>query len=413
MKKFINIFAILLAVVSLQSCLKDDDELFDEKAAVRINNSVEEVKNALMSSSNGWHLIYYCGQEYSGAGYNMYMKFNKQYAYISSDYVKPDSVDRCTWTVNKDQGPVLAFDTYCPILHSKSDPSSSAIDGEAGDYEFVVQKITTDSIYVKGKKFGNKMVLTRVPENIVWKDKLAKIQSIKNTLYKKYQSADMQDTITIKRASQQIISSQSLQYTPYYFTEDGIHFMTSLILANGARIDALYYDSTSGTWSYDKTNPLQRIKSPLVEELMEETRWFDSAKMNSKAKNYFQNAFNYSWSIGEEIGEVAMFDISSEDVPNRMLVGIVSGETVIYLGYGYTSLADNRIKFAGTYLYAPDNVDEYWAGGYRNIGDIFNDTFTLSTDNEWEPNVITLTGNLGTSMTITTEKIQYPFGKKQ
>ena len=54
---------LMLAVVafSMQSCLHDDNDVFDKSAAERIDEAVANAKSVLESSPNGWHLEYYLG----------------------------------------------------------------------------------------------------------------------------------------------------------------------------------------------------------------------------------------------------------------------------------------------------------------------------------------------------------------
>ena len=67
----------LMAVVALtmQSCLHDDNDVFDKSAADRIDAAVATAEEVLLSSQNGWVLHYYAGQEYAYGGLNLAMKF--------------------------------------------------------------------------------------------------------------------------------------------------------------------------------------------------------------------------------------------------------------------------------------------------------------------------------------------------
>ena len=75
MKKILLGSAVALATLSLQSCLTDDKELFDESAANRIEAVVAADKQLLESATNGWQLHYYTGKQYTGGGYTMFVKF--------------------------------------------------------------------------------------------------------------------------------------------------------------------------------------------------------------------------------------------------------------------------------------------------------------------------------------------------
>ena len=75
MKKIFFYIMFAVAGLSLQSCLHDDDEIFDKSAAERINEAVANAKEVLTSSQEGWVMHYYAGREYAYGGLNLAMKF--------------------------------------------------------------------------------------------------------------------------------------------------------------------------------------------------------------------------------------------------------------------------------------------------------------------------------------------------
>ena len=68
MKKILLYIMVVAGMVSMQSCLHDDKELFDESAANRLEHATEETKQILESSESGWAMQYYLGDEYKGGG---------------------------------------------------------------------------------------------------------------------------------------------------------------------------------------------------------------------------------------------------------------------------------------------------------------------------------------------------------
>lgn len=176
MKKIYFYIMLAVAGLSLQSCLHDNDEVFDKSAAERINEAVEHVKTVLTSSEKGWVLHYYAGREYAYGGLNLAMKFtegkvtmyNQTAQNADGSYMSAVS----TYKMTRDQGPVLAFDTYNDLLHVYGDPAGgnapTDVDGWEADYEFVVMSVSDDenTIVLQGKKFGNRMVLERLDRDI-------------------------------------------------------------------------------------------------------------------------------------------------------------------------------------------------------------------------------------------------------
>lgn len=171
MKKIFFYIMFAVAGLSLQSCLHDDDEIFDKPAAERINEAVANAKEVLTSSQEGWVMHYYVGREYAYGGLNLAMKFTDGKVQMYNETAKKSDGSYIsavsTYKITRDQGPVLAFDTYNDLLHVYGDPAGSGptdVDGWEADYEFVIMNISEDqnTITLKGKKFNNTIVLERL-----------------------------------------------------------------------------------------------------------------------------------------------------------------------------------------------------------------------------------------------------------
>ena len=171
MKKIFFYIMFAVAGLSLQSCLHDDDEIFDKPAAERINEAVANIKEVLTSSQEGWVMHYYVGREYAYGGLNLAMKFTDGKVQMYNETAKKSDGSYIsavsTYKITRDQGPVLAFDTYNDLLHVYGDPAGSGptdVDGWEADYEFVIMNISEDqnTITLQGKKFNNTIVLERL-----------------------------------------------------------------------------------------------------------------------------------------------------------------------------------------------------------------------------------------------------------
>ena len=65
MKKICIYIIVAIAVLSMQSCLHDNNDNFDLSAAERIDALVNESYEVLESAENGWVLHYYTGIDYA------------------------------------------------------------------------------------------------------------------------------------------------------------------------------------------------------------------------------------------------------------------------------------------------------------------------------------------------------------
>lgn len=246
MKKILLGSAFAFAALSLQSCFHDDKELFDDSAANRIEAVVEADQQLLESAANGWRMRYYTGQDFTGGGYTMFVKFKNGKAYVSSDIAPSDSVSSSSYAVIKDKGPVLTFNTLNGIMHFLAQPYQSDVDGEQGDYEFVIMRTTQDSIFVKGKKWHNSMVLTRVADDVNWKDQIDKMHDTFYSLKWYYKVSGTDDLyVNLDPATRRFyIGEGDNNGASFYVTTDGIAFREPLTI-NGKEVSSFRYDKAS------------------------------------------------------------------------------------------------------------------------------------------------------------------------
>ena len=137
MKKACFLFIYVVLALLMQSCLHDNKTAFDLPAAQRIDQSVADYTALLESSEGGWMLQYYAGKNYSYGGYTLLLKFKN--------------------------GQVTAMG-----------------DGIQGDYEFSILRATADSIVLRGRKWKNEMVLTRLPKDANWDEYMMGIITVKD-----------------------------------------------------------------------------------------------------------------------------------------------------------------------------------------------------------------------------------------
>ncbi len=213
----------------LQSCLHDDNEIFDKSASERLSEAVATDKAILQSSSNGWALHFFTEKEYQGIGLTYLMKFGTDgKVTVSSEMYGADETRTSSYDIITDQGPVLTFNTYNEIFHELSNPSMQDDDGEGADYEFVVLKATQDTILLQGKKFKNEMYLTRIPEGQSWDSYYKAIESLETNIPVTYKLNAGGETVgeaqldpTTRRASINL-GKEGVYETPYCVNPDGI-----------------------------------------------------------------------------------------------------------------------------------------------------------------------------------------------
>lgn len=422
MKKLFNIFVIAAVAFSAQSCLHDDEEVFDTPAAERIAESASETEALLKSSPNGWRLNYYLGEDYSSGATAMFMRFDDAKVYVSCDAFPVDSVSSSTWSIKQDQGVVISVDTYNEILHTFSDPSSSALDGMEGDYEFIVQRATQDSIFVKGKKWKNKMVLTRVSEDTNWADYLTEVNKSYDALAIYYMTDKGTQLAFNWNSRLAYVGDDTSTGHTFCATPGGIVFAQPVEI-DGKQVSNMTIDTNTRALTCNELGTIDAYAKPLTEMLLDGLWFVTPDGMSNTVTRYFKylvegmadRSFDLGFaSLGQYYGTKWSFNI-----------GLVrSGYLYIaYVEYDTEVIDDNTLKISnGTY----DDIGnaqftyESMKGSY--VMDMFgigtktkSTTWKLSTDDPLRPTYIEFENAAKSSQVfrVLSETVYYPFGTEE
>lgn len=293
---------LMLAVVAftMQSCLHDDNELFEDSAAERIDKAVANAKHILEAAPNGWHFEYYLGAEYAHGGYNFLVKFKDGKAEVSGEVAGDNTmVTRSSYDVVKDQGPVLTFNTYNEIMHFLSQPYSNQVDGYEGDFEFLLLDVTEDRIELKGKKWGNHMVLTRVQEGESWESILDGITNISENMMYTYEGTLDGAAITgeVDEDNHLWVSNGSEEmYEPFIYTGKGLRLMSPVTFA-GKEIQNFTYDVDKFTLTCDEYSGF--VLSAVLPEGYQFYDEINAAIVGEYTFNYYRGQRRANVSISE------------------------------------------------------------------------------------------------------------------
>lgn len=153
----------LLACTTLSSCLFEEDDIFDESAALRGQHYTEKINSVLYTPENGWVMQYF--PKADTKGYNMFTRFfengtvilTSDHEYMRNHKSGTLESDTSTFVINEQDGPVLSFNSWNDILSvftDPVDPETLAEDGKGleGDNEFVVMKVNDDDIIMRGER---------------------------------------------------------------------------------------------------------------------------------------------------------------------------------------------------------------------------------------------------------------------
>ena len=155
MKRIITILAAaVLAAFAFSSCVHDEEMIFDKSASLRVKDAVDNAQKTLIAAQNGWKMYYYPHPDLDYGGYMFTLKFTEDEVEAWADIFKESS--KSLYKMSYDDGPVLSFDTYNPILHKYGTASSEYYEGRGGDYQFFIIGYDKDQkvIRLKGKRNG-------------------------------------------------------------------------------------------------------------------------------------------------------------------------------------------------------------------------------------------------------------------
>ena len=156
---------ILSAAMLFTACKKDNAKIYEETPEERMSARINELNTALTGSENGWKA--FLATSGSG-GYGFYMDFKPSQSILMVGDLNDEaatktntSTFRIKWVMNA----TLIFDTYNYITMLQ-DPVPSVYGGVAGsglksDVEFEYMRMNGDTIFMKGFKYKNDLVLVK------------------------------------------------------------------------------------------------------------------------------------------------------------------------------------------------------------------------------------------------------------
>lgn len=393
MKKNNIILFLLMALPTLllTSCLKDQEDVFDESASARTANYLNNAKKVLTSAENGWLLNYYPDRDQSYGGTPYVLKFSDEKVVVSSELSgDPTYTVESTYIMKNEDGPVLMFDTYNELMHYFATPSGSSGAGgyEAydGDFIFIILGISDDqnTITLKGNRSGNIMYMHRLAGSGV--DYLNKVFEMEETMPTNYnfESQGQIVNIALSGGTATFSSEKINESTAYIYTDKGIEFYEPMDI-NGTVLNGIVNGGEADVTSSIGENPIQmNVVFLPINEIFVANDWYISyANLSDFAKPYFDKAIAGSASEGEVISLMAF------TVINGFSLYFQSGRYAGALAFGTEFIGEDQIKL--TYSPANNYSNGNWYyqnAGYNNLLVPLERTFKLEANSKIRPTVV-------------------------
>lgn len=430
MKYYSNILCVMLSGAALaamfSACTFEQEDYFDESAAIRIQHVNDEIKATLCapSSENGWLIQYYVAgtDDYDFEGFNLFGKFYESgKVTLSSDhrYLRYGNAGKYTeytsfYEMLAEEGPVLVFNTWNDILSVFVDPVSPSSapntiidDGEGmnGDDRLVVLSYNANEIILRGERHSAPVRFVRLDRSPA--DYISQTAAIKdyicNEKLAQYYVSNGTDTMYIDglykgyfNYNDRLIDPLDSSVKNCVFTPEGFRLRTPLVLGSdtcqefslNAERTALLSGNVAVTpcWLIAVNSLCQITNSAQItaEGACESFAALYNKLNDDIVENFPTQTFNY-----------VTFGKSSESGSSSR-VGIVfncsSGTRKYLTGFTGTITVDTQTGIATIQADPNDPSSNYTSYNRRDIGSSFTDivnvmngTYRVSTDNPFKP----------------------------
>lgn len=242
MKRIIKYALIAAAALSMQSCLFEQKDLFEESSSVRLDKLMESAKATLIGSQDGWLLEMYPEGSQRYGGYAFIMKFDADqqvtvYSEIASKFNVPAT---SLYKLSSEDGACLTFDTYNEYIHFFSTPNSSRYQAYEGEFEFIVCDVKSDLITLRGTKTLNTMYMRKFSgdpvaylESVAAEEEAILVSGFKGNVGGKEIVGD----IDIDNRQVTVTSGDQTYETAYAIVPGGIRFYEPAADINAISID--------------------------------------------------------------------------------------------------------------------------------------------------------------------------------
>ena len=196
--RYISMF-VALAAIAFTGCSRfEEEDLFDESAALRIEHNSQKLQDILVDAPNGWVMQYHVGRGLAVfEGFNIFAKFEQSgKVTLASDhrYLRNNNAGKYTeasslYEVIREDGLVLAFNSWNDVLTPFVDPvaywaAPNIIlqDGEGmqGDQNLVVTSMSENEITFRGERYDAAIRMVKADRD--WQTYMADTKAMKDRI---------------------------------------------------------------------------------------------------------------------------------------------------------------------------------------------------------------------------------------
>ena len=199
MKKNIRYISVALAAIVFVGCSHfQEEDLFEESAALRIEHNAEKLQQILVNAPQGWVIQYYTGRGVSVfEGFNLFAKFERDGKVTMAGnhrFLRDGNAGKYTeasslYELIREDGLVLAFNTWNEVLTPFVDPVAPWAApkdllkdgaGMQGDQNLVVKSMKEDEVICRGERYDALIRLVKADRD--WKTYIEDTETMKNRI---------------------------------------------------------------------------------------------------------------------------------------------------------------------------------------------------------------------------------------
>lgn len=249
-----KIFIVSLLAFStamLQSCLKNQEDVFEDTSSIRMQKTLDHAKEVLTGAEYGWAFDYIPDRNMSYGGFIYTVKFDHNDVTVGCE-LAPGSFEKSMYKLTDDNGPILSFDTYNTLMHYFATPGNNHYQAYDGDFEFMIMEATPELVTLRGNRTGNTMYmrpLTQDPDEYITSaaqmDENFFLTSATGTVG----STDIKCDIDLNARYMEFSWGESDASGEFYLpTATGIRFLSPVTI-NGSSISELSFDANTLTYT--------------------------------------------------------------------------------------------------------------------------------------------------------------------
>lgn len=428
MKKIFNLLFISLAVALYSSCSPEEEDLFDQSSANRVEAAIKADKEVLTSATNGWLMEYYPSSTQQYGGYTILVSFtNDGNVTVASDVYSANETVTSTYVLKQSAGIILSFDTYNPIMHFFSDPANPAGigtngKGMEGDFEFNIMEASKEKVVMLGRKTQSKIVMTPIADGRNWEDIINEVQRAEKLMNAtKYELQIDGDVVPVTTSYRTLTftygeeGGSRSETASYIVTSTGYTFYAPVEI-KGVSIEGFTYDSTNDSFTAINVPSIKLIKaSPALNELLVTGQWyFHRENMNQSTQALWDTGYEKLLTKGWEL-YYAYIGIEPKfgNMFGFCFGAIKDMEAQSYEGtlltYTYQFEGDNEITLILDGQSTQTGID-FYDNGLKNIISFVEGTFTIVADDPSDPTLLQLTNkaNPDIQFILANQEINFP-----